>query len=147
METKKETVQVSATEPVYGGAGNDLQVMSEKDFAIEQYGNLKAEESEIKKKVSEAGKFLKDLMKTLETDNLDNEKYELKLSTSTGTVIDAKDMLQEVGFKIPQESEEIINKLFNVNITEAKRLLGALQLNKIMKPGRTTESLRIKEKK
>ena len=119
---------------------------SELDFYIGTYAELKVQEKDIKKRVSEAGTYLKNMMTEQGTDSLENEDFQLNLTESTGTIIHAVDMLRELGFKIPKETEETIDKLFSVNITESKRLLGAMQLNKIMKPGKVSQTMRIKNK-
>lgn len=122
------------------------ELMTEQDFYMESFANLKERKSEIDTEVKKVTDWLKTYMNELGTDALDNEKYTITVTKSTASVIKASDLLREIGMRIPKEIEDIINALFNVNITEAKKKIGALALNKIMTSGKTTETMRLKRK-
>lgn len=125
----------------------EQEQVNEEDFYLERFFELKKEKRELDKNVKETTDWFKAYLTDKGIDNLNNERFDLTKSDSTATQINASDLMRELNIQIPKEIEESINELFNVNITNAKKNIGMLTLNKIAKEGKTTTTLRLKEKK
>lgn len=140
MENKENQINVNLQD-------QDGQLMTEQDFYLSEFYKLREEKKVMDKKNKEVSNWLKDYLAALNTEELENDDFILKVSTSTATEIDASELMRELKINIPKEAEELIDTLFKVNLTEAKKMMGALALNKMMTPGTITTKLLIKQKK
>lgn len=120
----------------------NIEIQNEKEVLTFEILELKNQESDIKKKIDERKKRVIKIMNELGIDSIQNEHGEISITETTPTLIDSHDLFELLIIEGEATAEEM-NKLFKVNITEARKMLSAKDFNRLAKPGKTSNRFTI----